>query len=879
MFKKIKNLIKKIESKTLTILCFVLMSMLFFSLQTAFGASTFNTLSGDYPFRVANNTQDPSNWKTSLSNVKAGDELRFNTYYHNTSSDNADNTKITLSLSPSGSATSFTATSTISADGFNSHVQNISLGLSSSQSITIKNNAKWYHNYNGSAYQIDDVSVSVSGTTATVNLGQIKPGGTPNDGFVVIFADVSNTTITPPPTSPKSFNTDSGDYPFRVANNTQDPSNWKTSLSNVKAGDELRFNTYYHNTSTDNANNTKITLSLSPSGSATSFTATSTISADGFNSHVQNISLGLSSSQSITIKNNAKWYHNYNGSAYQIDDVSVSVSGTTATVNLGQIKPGGTPNDGMIIFFGTVSSSGGGGPTLTADAGNDQTVTPGTTVQLNGSGSTGSGLTYAWSCNNAITLSNTKIVNPTFTVPSSATSGTVYTCTLTVTDASSKTASDSVKITVSTSTPSSGGGGGGGPIVYYGGKISAEILDVTDNNDGTVKLNGKIKDCEKNNCSAKFIWGTSEKNLTNTSETIKGLKAGNEFSYTLKNLIKGKAYYVGLKIEMESKSFEVETPIKFIAKPDKPSLFNAVLKDNTAQITWKLGEGGDKVLIKRGVNTCPKFNDTTAPTIYFGEDEKFIDNALGLDQTYCYRAWMISSDGLDIIFSDSVDAMISTAGVKTTPKTEEKPSSTTSTTTTIPSRTQTQTIQKVTSPNFKLSLNNFVRNSSLDKLEWQKSVNVSANDDVEFYIELENKGNVSLYNLIILNTIKSGLKDIKNVVINDVKYSNKILERAFIKELKPSETIKITFSAKVEESADIKEITLLTEAYSNQTKNITDVVKVIKKDGHGNEVNASLFDVVFKGQLYPWLILILIIIILLVIYIISRKRKKKLNTK
>ncbi|MDD4376492.1 MAG: hypothetical protein PHR25_06945, partial [Clostridia bacterium] len=369
------------------------------------------------------------------------------------------------------------------------------------------------------------------------------------------------------------------------------------------------------------------------------------------------------------------------------------------------------------------------------------------------------------------------------------------------------------------------------------------------------------------------------KNLTNTSETIKGLKAGNEFSYTLKNLIKGKAYYVGLKIEMETKSFEVETPIKFIAKPDKPNLFSAVLKDNTTQITWKLGEGGDKVLIKRGVNTCPKFNDTTAPTIYFGEDEKFIDNALGLDQTYCYRAWMISSDGLDIIFSDSVDAMISTAGVKTTPKTEEKPSSTTSTTTTIPSRTQTQTIQKVTSPNFKLSLNNFVRNSSLDKLEWQKSVNVSANDDVEFYIELENKGNVSLYNLIILNTIKGGLKDIKNVVINDVKYSNKILDRAFIKELKPSETIKITFSAKVEESADIKEITLLTEAYSNQTKNITDVVKVIKKDGHGNEVNASLFDVVFKGQLYPWLILILIIIILLVIYIISRKRKKKLNTK
>ncbi len=875
MFKNIKNLIKTIKSKTLTILCFALMSILFFSLQTVIGASTFNTASGDYPFRASNNTQDPSNWHTSLSNIDPGNELRFNTYYHNTSSEAANNTKITLSLSPSRAATNFNATSTISADGFNNHVQNISLGLTSSQSITFRNTAKWYHNYNGSTYQIDNVNVTVSGSTATVNLGQINPGGMPNDGFIVIFADVSQVTVTPPPASSKTFNTASGDYPFRASNNTQDPSNWHTSLSNIDPGNELRFNTYYHNTSSEAANNTKITLSLSPSRAATNFNATSTISADGFNNHVQNISLGLTSSQSITFRNTAKWYHNYNGSTYQIDNVNVTVSGSTATVNLGQINPGGMPNDGFIVIFADVSQ--GGGPTiLTANAGGDQTVSPGANVQLNGSASTGTGLTYAWSCNSGITLSNANIANPTFTVPSSATSGTVYTCTLTVTDASSQTASDSVNITVSSG--SSGEGGGGGPIIYYGGDIYAEILDVTENNNGSVKLNGKIKECEKNNCSAKFVWGTSEKDLSNTTEVIKDLKAGDEFSHTLKDLKKGKAYYVGLKVEMETKSFETETPIKFIAKPGKPSLFNVVLKNNIAEITWKLGEGGDKVLVKRGVNTCPEFNDTTAPTIYFGEGEKATDNALGLDQTYCYRAWMISSDDLDVIFSDSVDAMLSTSRITTTPKTEEKPSTTTTPTTT-PSETKVEVVQKVTSPRYELSLKNFVRNLSLNNLEWQESINASANDSIEFYIELENKGNVSLYNLIILNTLKEGLKDVQDVVINDIAYSNKILDRAFIKELKPSETVKITFSAKVDETIETKEISLLTEAYTNQTKSITDVAKIIKKSGYNNgEASASIFDTLFKGQSYPWIILILIIVVLSITYIISRRRKR-LNTK
>ena len=59
-----------------------------------------------------------------------------------------------------------------------------------------------------------------------------------------------------------------------------------------------------------------------------------------------------------------------------------------------------------------------------ADAGSDQTVSPGTTVTLDGSGSSdadGDTLTYAWmqTAGTAVTLSSATAVSPTFTSPTS----------------------------------------------------------------------------------------------------------------------------------------------------------------------------------------------------------------------------------------------------------------------------------------------------------------------------------------------------------------------------------------------------------------------------------------------------------------------------
>ena len=95
--------------------------------------------------------------------------------------------------------------------------------------------------------------------------------------------------------------------------------------------------------------------------------------------------------------------------------------------------------------------------TPTANAGTDQSVTAGTTVTLDGSGSsdpdTGDTLTYSWSHTSgtpAVTLTGPTTASPTFTAPAVSTS-TAFVFTLTVSDGEA-TATDTVTITVAPAT-------------------------------------------------------------------------------------------------------------------------------------------------------------------------------------------------------------------------------------------------------------------------------------------------------------------------------------------------------------------------------------------------------------------------------------------
>jgi serine protease len=126
----------------------------------------------------------------------------------------------------------------------------------------------------------------------------------------------------------------------------------------------------------------------------------------------------------------------------------------------------GSCGSGLLDATAAVNAAAVNAPPL-ADAGADRSVTAGTSVQMDGTGSLAFNgrtiTTYAWSqvAGTTVTLTGASTSQPTFTAPAA---GQAVTLQLTVTDNTAQTDSINVTLTSAAPPPSGGGGGGGGAL-------------------------------------------------------------------------------------------------------------------------------------------------------------------------------------------------------------------------------------------------------------------------------------------------------------------------------------------------------------------------------------------------------------------------------
>lgn len=183
-------------------------------------------------------------------------------------------------------------------------------------------------------------------------------------------------------------------------------------------------------------------------------------------------------------------YQRAQGQSYDFTRPAWSGSGTTGTIaNLNADTQyyfvvrayAGNAESGNSNEVGHRTASVNRSPV--ADAGNDQTVAPLSTVALNGAGSQdpdGDTLSYSWSQTGgpAVQLADNRTARPSFTAPAGATEPTVLTFQLTVRDTAGLSATDTCRVTVAAAqTPQDP------PVAQAGGNQSVTSGE-------TVRLNG-----------------------------------------------------------------------------------------------------------------------------------------------------------------------------------------------------------------------------------------------------------------------------------------------------------------------------------------------------------------------------------------------------
>lgn len=187
---------------------------------------------------------------------------------------------------------------------------------------------------------------------------------------------------------------------LRASNYTLYPgssTNWSTSAS-ADAGQVISLGVYYHNTSTSDAKNVRITITPRTTTSGTSKTFTATVSADNTATVSGSATITLSSNQSLSfIPGQVYWYPN------QQDNVVALPNGQTGEelfgsgVNIGTVA-GGWASQGSLIAHFQVSNNNTNTNTNSNVSATTQSATNITTssATLNGSFTSNTSNTTTW---------------------------------------------------------------------------------------------------------------------------------------------------------------------------------------------------------------------------------------------------------------------------------------------------------------------------------------------------------------------------------------------------------------------------------------------------------------------------------------------------
>ena len=179
----------------------------------------------------------------------------------------------------------------------------------------------------------------------------------PSNEAQAYFGLYPNTTGTTHESGQAKFNTDAEDKPtLRVANHTQNPNMWFSSISGVRVDDIVSFDFYYHNTSDVNAPDTRAAINFSNISAAntTGFSATGKIWAANASpvSGSTNVYLAEAVNGLSLSYQSAFWYPNQSTSAQSLPSGQSGAEVISAQgVSLGTIASGWTSQGHLVVRF------------------------------------------------------------------------------------------------------------------------------------------------------------------------------------------------------------------------------------------------------------------------------------------------------------------------------------------------------------------------------------------------------------------------------------------------------------------------------------------------------------------------------------------------